>query len=150
MNKYTKELINFLNEKSNQGQNTILIPLQKKRKEFDSFMIHPIYKNSNIVAINVEQRVMPVDTVFPIKIFNLVLNSLSKAENFTLPNGKAQGNRMGNDGLSSNTIEYIVAKEIYDKKDGDSVDRRISIIANILIAANLCNPKKGHLTLIDK
>lgn len=44
MNKYTKELIEFLKEKSNQGQNTILIPLQKKRKEFDSFMIHPIYK----------------------------------------------------------------------------------------------------------
>jgi hypothetical protein len=57
---------------------------------------------------------------------------------------------MGDDGLGPNTIEYIVAKEIYDKKDGDSVDRRISVIANILIQANLCIPKKGHLTLASK
>ena len=150
MNKYTRELIEFLKEKSNQGQNTISIPLQKRRKEFDSFMIHPIYKNSRIVAINVEKRVMPVDTFFPIEIFQLVLNSLSKAENFTLPNGKAQGNRMGDADLGPNTIEYIVAKEIYNKNNGDSVDRRISVIANILIAANLCNPLKGRLKLISK
>lgn len=150
MNKYTKELIEFLKEKSNQGQNTITIPLQRKRKDHNSFEIQPIYKNSNVVAINVEKRVMPVDTLFPIEIFELVLNSLSKANDLTLSNGNAQKYRMGDNGLGPNTIEYIVAKEIYDKKDGDSVDRRISVIANILIAANLCNPKKGHLTLIDK
>lgn len=150
MNKYTKELIEFLNEKSNRGQNTITIPLQRKRKDHNSFEIQPIYKNSKIAAINVEKRVMPVDTIFSIEIFKLVLNSLSKEENFTLPNGKAQGNRMGDAGLGPNTIEYIVAKEIYNKKDGDSVDRRISVIANILIAANLCTPSKGSLKLIKR
>lgn len=31
-NKYTQYLINFLKEKSNEGQNTISIPLQKRRK----------------------------------------------------------------------------------------------------------------------
>ena len=117
INKYSQHLINFLKEKSNNGLNTITIPLQKKRKGFDSFEIHPIYKNFKICGINVERRVMPCDTVFPIEIFNLVLNSLSKAENFTLPNGKAQGNRMGDEGLSSNTIEYVVAKEIYKKNE---------------------------------
>jgi hypothetical protein len=150
MNKYTKELINFLNEKSNQGQNTISIPLQKRRKEFDSFMIHPIYKNSKIVAINVEKRVMPADTLFPIEILNLALELLSKADNLTLANGNAQKYKMGDYGLGPYTIEYIVAKEIYNKKDGESIDRRISVIANILIAANLCIPKKGHLTLTSK
>jgi hypothetical protein len=149
MKKYRKQLIKFLEEKSNKGQHTITIALKKKRKNFDSFQIHPIYKNSKIVAINVERRVMPADTVFPIEIFNIVLNTLSKAENFTLPNGKAQGNRMGNDGLSSNTIEYIVAKEIYDKDNGDTIDRRISVISNILIAANLCESKPKALKLID-
>ncbi|MBP6373792.1 MAG: hypothetical protein KA325_05170 [Flavobacterium sp.] len=147
INKYSQHLINFLEEKSNNGINTITIPLQKKRMEFDSFQIHPIYKNSKIVAINVERRVMPADTVFPIEIFNLVLNSLSKAENFTLPNGKAQGNRMGDEGLSSSTIEYIVAKEIYKKNDGDTIDRRISIISNILIASELCESKTSSLKL---
>ncbi|MBM6757073.1 hypothetical protein H6A18_11280, partial [Collinsella tanakaei] len=68
----------------------------------------------------------------------------------TLSNGNAQKYKMGDDGLGPKTIEYIVAKEIYDKKVGDSVDRRISVIANILIAANLCNPLKGRLKLISK
>jgi hypothetical protein len=146
-NKYSIELIKFLKENSNIGQNSITIPLKKKRKNYDSFQIHPIYKNSKIVAINVERRVMPVDTVFPIEIFNLVLNSLSKADNFTLSNGKAQGNRMGEDGLKSNTIEYIVAKEIYGKDNGQTIDRRISVISNILIAANLCESKPSSLKL---
>lgn len=150
MNIYTKKLIEYLKEESNNGQNPVAIPLQKKRKGHDSFIIFPIYKNSKIVAINVERRVMPTDTVFPIEIFNLVLNSLSKAEDFTLPNGKAQGNRMGDDGLSSNTIEYIVAKEIYDKDNGDSIDRRISVISNVLIAATLCESKPKALRLVKK
>jgi hypothetical protein len=149
MNKLTAKLITFLKENSNNGQNTITIPLQKKRKSHYSFIISPIYKNSKIVAINVERRVMPADTVFPIEIFNIVLNSLSKTENFTLPNGKAQGNRMGDSGLGTNTIEYIVAKEIYKKNDGDTIDRRISVISNILIAANLCESKPKELKLID-
>jgi hypothetical protein len=150
MNNHKKELIKFLNEKSNQGQNTISIPLQKRRKEFDSFMIQPIYKNSRIVAINVEKRVMPADTFFPIEIFNLTLELLSKADNLTLANGNAQKFKMGEYGLHESTIEYEVAKKFYGKKDGESVDRRISVIANILIAANLCIPKKGHLTLTSK
>ena len=147
MNEKTQVLINFLKENSNNGQNTITVPLKRKRENFDSFQIHPIYKNSKIVAINVERRVMPADTVFPIEIFNLVLNSLSKAEDFTLPNGKAQGNRMDDEGLSSNTIEYIVAKEIYDKDNGDTIDRRISVISNVLIAANLCEARPSSLKL---
>jgi hypothetical protein len=150
MNKYTKELIEFLKEKSNQGQNTISIPLQKRRKEFDSFMIHPIYKNSKIVAINVEKRVMPADTLFPIEILNLALELLFKADNLTLANGNAQKYKMGEYGLHESTIEYEVAKKFYGKKDGDSIDRRISVIANILIASKLCTPKKGHLKLIEK
>lgn len=146
MNKHKEQLIIFLGENSNSGQNTITIPLQRKKKGFDSFEIHPVYKNSKIVALNVEQRVMPADTVFPIEIFNLVLNSLSKTEDFTLPNGKAQGNRMCDKGLSSSTIEYIVAK-IYKKNDGDTIDRRISVISSILTAANLCESKPKSLQL---
>jgi hypothetical protein len=148
MKKFSKQLIKFLEDKSNKGQNTISIPLKKRRKNYDSFQIHPIYKNSKIVAINVEQSVMPVDTVFPVDIFNLVLYSLSKAENFTLLNGKAQGNRMGNESLSSKTIEYIVVKEIYKKNYGDTIDRRISVISNILIASELCESKPKALKLI--
>lgn len=56
---------------------------------------------------------------------------------------------MGDEGLSSNTIEYIVAKEIYNKDNGDTIDRRISVISNVLIAANLCESKPNSLRLIE-
>jgi hypothetical protein len=143
----TEKLINYFIEKSNEGQNTIIIPLQKKRKEHDSFVIHPIYKNSKIVAINVEKRVMPGDTIFSIKIFDYILQLLSESVDGLLPKGNALNNKMGEPGLDNNTIEYIIAKEFYNKKDGDSVDRRISVIANILIASGLCVSKSSSLKL---
>jgi hypothetical protein len=147
MKNHQKELMRFLAEKSNNGQNTIVIPLQKKRKNYESFVIHPIYKNSKIVALNVEKRVMPGDTFFSIKIFDFVLQLLSKADEQTLAKGNALKNKMGELGLESNTIEYKVAKNFYDKKDGDSADRRISVISNVLIAANLCKSKPLLLKL---
>jgi hypothetical protein len=147
-NQHNKKLIEFLDQSSNKGQNTIKIWLQKKRKGLESFEIHPIYNNRNIVAINVEQRVMPMDTVFPIEIFHYVLQLLFIADDKTLPKGNAQKHKMGESGLESNTIEYAVAKNFYDKKDGDSPDRRISVISNILIASNLCISKSSSLKLI--
>lgn len=147
-NQYTKQLIEFIEKESNKGQNSITIPLQKKRKHYSSFVIHPIYKNSKIVAINTEKRVMPSDTFFCIKIFELVLQLLFNAEEQTLRKGNAQKYKMGESGLDSNTIEYAVAKNFYDKNDGDSTDRRISVISNILIASNLCISKPSILKLI--
>ena len=114
-NKYTKQLIEFLEQSSNKGQNTITIPLQKKRKHYNSFVIHPIYKNSKIIAINTEKRVMPGDTYFCIKIFEYVLQLLYNAEEQTLQKGNAQKYKMGESGLESNTIEYAVAEKFYDK-----------------------------------
>ncbi len=146
--KYTKELIKFLDENSNGGQTTITIPLQRKRKLYDSFIIHPIYKNSKIIAINTEKRVMPADTYFCIKIFEHVLEVLQSADKKTLAKGNAQKHKMGEPGLDNATIEYIIAKKFYHKEDGASADRRISVIANILIASNLCISKKSSLTLI--
>jgi hypothetical protein len=41
----------------------------------------------------------------------------------------------------------IVAKEIYNKDNGDTIDRRISVISNILTAADLCVSKPRALQL---
>jgi hypothetical protein len=147
MSKYREQLTKFIEENSNNGQKTIKVPLKRKRENFDSFEIHPIYKNSKIVAINVERRAMPVDTFFPIAIFEFVLELLSKSENFTLENGNALDSKMGESGLHEKTIEYTVAKKFYDKNDGQSIDRRISVISNILIAANLCESQPSSLKL---
>jgi hypothetical protein len=147
-NQHNKKLIEFLEQNSNKGQNTITIRLQKKRKGLESFEIHPIYKNRNIVALNVEKRVMPMDTIFPIEIFNYVLQLLFIAADKTLPKENAQKHKMSESGLESNTIEYAVAKKFYDKKDGDSAERRISVISNVLIASNICISKPSSLKLI--
>jgi hypothetical protein len=146
-NKLTIELIKFLEEKSNNGQNSIAIPLKKKRKNFNSFQIHPIYKNFKICGINVERRVMPIDTVFPIEIFEYVIELLLKTDNFTLENGDALKFKMGELGLHESTIEYVVAKKFYSKNDRDSADRRISVISNILIASGLCESRPSSLKL---
>ena len=148
MNKYTKKLIKFLEENTNNGQNTVSIPLQKKRKGYDSFVIHPIYKNSRIVGINVEKRVMPGDTIFSIDIFDFVLQLLFNSVDGTIPKGNAQKYKMGESGLHEGTIEYAVAEKFYNKKEGESADRRISVISNILIAAKLCESRPSSLKLI--
>jgi hypothetical protein len=72
---------------------------------------------------------------------------LSKADNYTLENGNAVDFKMGESGLHEKTIEYAVAKIFYEKEDGQSIHRRISIISNILIAANLCEARPSSLKL---
>ena len=145
MNKYTKKLILFISEKSSDGQNTITIPLQKKRKGHFSFEIHPIYKNSRIIAINVEKRVMPSDTFFPIEIFDFVLKILSDSNEKTLTKGNAQNKKLVKKEI---TIESEVAKKFYKKSIGSFADRRISVISNILVAADLCiNKNPSELIL---
>ena len=61
--------------------------------------------------------------------------------------GDAMGSKLGEEGLPINSIEGYIAKEVYDKKIGDSVFRRISPIANILIWAGVCENGKGKLVL---
>ena len=139
MNKYTKKLIFFLNEKSSNGQSTITIPLQKMRKGHVSFEIHPIYKNSRIIAVNVEKRVMPADTIFSIDLFDFVLKILLKAKGNIIPKGNALNKKICK---SEKTIESEVAKKFYNKKEGNHADRRISVISNIMIASGLCKSEK--------
>ena len=147
MSKYREQLIEFLEKNSNNVQNTIRVQLKRKRENFDSFEIHPIFKNAKIVAINVERRVMPVDTIFPVALFEYVIELLLKADNFTLENGDALKFKMGESGLHERTIEYAVANKFYGKNDRDSADRRISVISNILIASGLCESRPSSLKL---
>jgi hypothetical protein len=61
--------------------------------------------------------------------------------------GDAMGSKLGEEGLPFNSIEGYIAKEVYGKKGGDSVFRRISPIANILIWSGICENRKGKLVL---
>ena len=61
--------------------------------------------------------------------------------------GNAMGCKLGDRGLPFNSIEGYIAKEIYGKKAGDSVFRRISPIVNILVWSELCENGVGKLML---
>lgn len=55
--------------------------------------------------------------------------------------------RLGEGKLPLDSIEGYIAKEVYGKKIGDSVFRRITPIVNILIWADLCENGRGELFL---
>jgi hypothetical protein len=67
-------------------------------------------------------------------------------------NGQSQ-NRIGDPELPVNSIESIIAMNFFKKEEGKSIDRRITVISNILIASQICisnrikNVKGGILSL---
>lgn len=143
-----KNLEDFVLKVSNEGENLIRIKMQRKRNGHESFNIHPVFRNSKLTGINVEKRVMPVDTFFPISLFEFVISNLKKSENTTLKRGLVQSkSKIGDQNLEIDSLEAKIAMKFYDKKVGDSVDRRVPVVANILIQAGICEHEKNHLKL---
>lgn len=64
--------------------------------------------------------------------------------------GSAQAGKLGEDGLSLDSIEGRVASKVYGAKLGDSVFRRITPIACILVWAGVCENGRGELILDRK
>ncbi len=64
--------------------------------------------------------------------------------------GNAMNYKLGESGLSTDSIEGHIAHIVYDKSEGDSVFRRITPIAGILIWAGVCKAEPGELILISK
>jgi hypothetical protein len=62
--------------------------------------------------------------------------------------GDAMNCRMGDDGLSADSVEGHIAAVVYGKRRGDTVFRRITPIACILIWAGMCRASPGELVLL--
>ncbi len=145
MPKSKKLFDNFINNiRSN--SNTWSIPQLKKAP---SFKIKLVTNNKGENGFIVEKRVMPVDQFFPMKIFYFLIKKLEKAENKSLKKGNALKHRIGQPGLELTTVESLIAREFYKKKLGDSIDRRISVIANILVESSVCRHGRGELILVE-
>ncbi len=69
----------------------------------------------------------------------------------TADRGDAQGRgvRLGSEGLPIDSVEGHVAHVVYGKQLGETVFRRITPIACILIWAGICEPIPGQLRLRD-
>lgn len=66
----------------------------------------------------------------------------------TASRGNVMGTRLGDDALPLNSIDGRIAERIYGKQLGDTVLRRSSPVATILIASQVCVDKRGDLTLL--
>jgi hypothetical protein len=62
--------------------------------------------------------------------------------------GDAMNCRLGDDGLSLDSVEGHIAATVYGQREGDSVFRRITPVACILIWAGLCGHSPGELFLV--
>ena len=61
--------------------------------------------------------------------------------------GNAMNAKLGDPALSLDSIEGHIAHVVYGQQVGDSVFRRISPVAAILIWAGICTSEPGHLLL---
>ena len=131
---------------------TVISIKQQERKGKNNFKIHPIYKNGRLSAINVEKNTLPGDSIIPITAFYEVITSLYNAPDNVLNRGNAQLRdiAIGDEGLEETTLEAIVAKNVFGKKRGESVFRRMPIISNILVHYRICEKirKNSQLRLI--
>jgi hypothetical protein len=59
--------------------------------------------------------------------------------------GDAMNARLGEAGLPLDSVEARVAQVVYGKQPGETVFRRITPIACILIWAQICDPQPGQL-----
>ena len=64
--------------------------------------------------------------------------------------GDAMGSRLGESGLPMDSVEGHIARMVYGRRHGDSVFRRISPIAGILIWAGICKAEPRELVLLDR
>lgn len=103
----------------------------------------------------VGQNWMPIDKVDNLrsekllewKVFEATMKLL-RENGVSALRGNAMGFRLGDAELPLNSVEGYVAHNIYGKNSGDSVFRRVSPIAAILVWAGICTSANRRLTLI--
>ena len=80
-------------------------------------------------------------TVF-VEVINFLIGRNGRAEK-----GFSMSARLGDEGLSLETVEGHLAHVIYDKKEREIVFRRVSSISAILVWAGVCNATTEELIL---
>lgn len=76
--------------------------------------------------------------------FDAIQLLLRRSPSSSAARGSAMNSRLGDIGLPTDSVEGCVAV-YYGRKEGDSIFRRISPIANLLVWAGLCRHGRGKL-----
>lgn len=134
--KYMKDISDIIKEKLLKNDGRVEINLLKANRT-----LHVELSNGGLLVDNLGN-----ESFLEWKVFEKTVELLEKEGGIALK-GDAMGSKLGEGKLPFNSIEGYIAKEVYGKKAGDSVFRRITPIVNILIWAGVCKNGKGKLIL---
>jgi len=129
----------ILRQKFASADNPAAIPLMKGGKTF----------YATLVAEGIEVSNLGAERVLPWHVFETTLQLLHENGGSAL-RGNAMGFRLGDTELPLNSVEGRVAHRVYGKVPGDSVFRRISPIAAIMVWAEICTSADKKLSLLSK
>ncbi len=127
--------VEVIKQKFERVDRKVTIPLQNGRA-FKASMI-----NEGIVVDNLGNQPLLPWVIFE-EVINLLVRNRGRAQK-----GNAMDSKLGEKGLSLDSIEGHIAVAVYGKKPGNSVFRRISPIAAILVWSGLCDSEPGELVL---
>jgi hypothetical protein len=83
----------------------------------------------------------------PWVVFEQAMNVMERNSGIAV-RGNAMNFRLGDPKLPLDSIEGHIASVVYGRECGDTVFRRITPIACILIWAGICEPKPGRLAIV--
>ncbi|MEG0238497.1 MAG: hypothetical protein RR628_02675 [Clostridium sp.] len=130
------DVVGRIKEKLENNRGNVKIKLLKGEKYFNV-----ILKEDGVMVDNLHTQSLLTWNVFEKTV------ELLEQKGGCAVKGDAMGFRLGIGKLPTDSIEGYIAKEVYGKKIGDSVFRRITPIVNILIWAGICENGKGKLLL---
>lgn len=130
------DVVNLIKKKFDEVGNPARVPLIRGNKTFEAEI-----SQDGIFVDNLGNQ--------PRLHWNVFVEAVSilKENGGHAKKGNAMNSKLGEKGLPIDSIEGHIAYKMYGYKEGDSVFRRITPIACILIWANICKHKPGKLIL---
>lgn len=119
--------------------------------EIDNISKIPLLKGGGTFTAKISDKGIYVDNLgnYPFLPWEVFIESISllKEKGGKAKRGNAMQFKLGEIGLPLDSIEGHIAHVIYRKKTGDTVFRRITPIACILIWSKICTHSPGELLL---
>ena len=131
--------IEAIRQKFVESERWVKIPLLRGNRTFTAELVEGGIRVSNLGA----------QSFLPWAVFQEALRVLIRSGG-TAKRGNAMKYKLGEPGLPLNSIEGHIAHSVYGKVQGESVFRRITPIACILVWAGVCEAVPGKLVLREK
>ncbi len=133
--------------------NNVIIAIKNKFSKTGSPTEIPLVRGHRSFSAELSDQGISVDNLgnqpfLPWKVFQETIRILVENDG-RAKRGDAMNCRLGEPNLRTNSIEGRIAQVFYDKQEGDTVFRRITPIACILIWAGVCKAGRGELILLN-